>query len=89
MEKWRDWETETKEMYEEMYIEAINIKEVAAGLKIKELVCGVDKELKKADRLCLKLNAVGYNLDTITLMQDEIHDKYKEKTKEDFSVEMC
>lgn len=88
VEKWRDWEIETKEMYENMYYEAMQLKEISACTKIKELVCGVDEEVKNADRLCLKLNAMSYDLSNIALIQDEMHDKYKEKTEKVLRIDI-
>lgn len=79
---WVDWETETKELYERMYTELINIGEVASALKLKEFICDVDKELKEAERKQLDLRAVDFSLEYIIQTQHDIHKKYKEKMKE-------
>ena len=38
-----------------------------------------DQELKCVQRKVLELKAIDYDLSIIVPMQDEIHDKYKEK----------
>lgn len=48
-------------------------------MKIKEFLCDVDEELKCVQRKVLELKAIDYDLSIIVPMQDEIHDKYKEK----------
>lgn len=77
LQLWRKWETETKELYEQMYKELMNIDEVASAMKIKELICEVDKELKKVERYCLNKKAIDYDLTVIIPEQKKWHDKYK------------
>jgi hypothetical protein len=45
------------------------------------LACDVSCELKKLDRLKLKLSSVDYDGIYIEEMQDELHDKYKKKMR--------
>lgn len=85
---WQAWETKSKKVYEKAYSDLCDIGEIAAACKIKELICDVDCELKGADRMHIKLEAIAYDLNTITLMQDKLHEKYKEKSK-DLGVEIC
>jgi hypothetical protein len=85
---WVDWERETKTLYEKMYKEALEIGEVASAIKIKELVCGVDCELKKAERYQLDKKAIDYDLDYIISEQAEKHKKYKKKEKK-LGVSIC
>lgn len=85
---WNDWERKSKKVYEKAYSDLCEIGEIAAACKIKELVCDVDGELKNADRLAIKLETIGYDLNTITLLQDELHEKYKKKCKE-IGVDIC
>ena len=59
--KWVEWERETKKLYEQMYQELMNIGEVASAFKIKELICDVDCELKKAERYWLNKEADTQN----------------------------
>lgn len=79
---WVNWEKETKKLYEEMYEELININEVASAMNLKMFICGVDEELKCAERKFLDLKAIDYSLEVIIPAQHEIHEKYKKKMKE-------
>lgn len=88
MLKWTEWERETKKKYERAYSELCALGEVAAAHKIKELVCDVDEELKYADRMHIRLEGIGYSIADIDMMQDELHEKYKQKTRE-MGVEIC
>ena len=81
MEKWCAWEESTKKMYQDSYSKLCDMGEIAAACKVKELISGVDMELKCADRLHIKLQSVDYDLCTIFLMQDEMHEAYREKEK--------
>ena len=83
METWAAWEAETKKLYEECYCE-----QIAAACKIKSLIAGVDMECKEAERLLLKLQAIDYDMPTILLMQDELHELYREKEKS-VGVDIC
>ena len=81
LEKWIAWEKETKELYERMYKELIEIGEVASACKIKRFLKNVDKELKKAQRYQLNKMAVDYDMVTIIGEQEKMHDDYKNKTR--------
>ena len=85
---WIDWEKKSKKLYEEMYKELCEIGEIAAACKVKELICDVDKELKYAEREGLKLKSIDYNIDSVYLCQDEMHEKYKKKSEE-IGVSIC
>lgn len=88
LEKWRTWEMETKTLYQELYGEMQANKEVAGACKVLKLIKGVDQELKRIDRLYLKLKNTDYDLICISSIQDEIHEKYKEKTK-NIGIDIC
>ena len=45
-------------------------------------------ELKDACRLYLKLQSIDYDMPTILLMQDEMHEYYREKEK-GIGVDIC
>lgn len=79
---WVEWEKETKKLYESMYIELMNIGEIAAMLYVKGLICDVDCELKKVERYALDRKSMDYDLAILIPEQHEIHEKYKEKIKE-------
>ena len=76
---WVDWERETKDLYEQMYQELMNIGEIASALFIKCYVCDVDKELKKAEKYQLMKEAVNYDIGHIISEQKHKHEKYKRK----------
>ena len=79
IEKWVSWEKETKDMYEDMYQELMDIGEVAAAEKFTKFVKAVDKELKCADRKHICLATADYSMEYIMMEQEHLHDKYKEK----------
>lgn len=88
IEKWVIWERETKRLYEDMYKELIGLGEVAGAMKVQELVCDVDHELKKAERYWLNKQAVDYNISDIIAEQKSEHKKYKRKM-EKLGRELC
>ena len=88
LKKWVDWETDTKDLYQRMYQELMSIGEVASACKIKELIYGVDEELKKAERYWLNKEAMGWDMPTIISEQKKKHDKYKKKC-EKMGVFIC
>lgn len=71
-----------------MYKELVEIGEVAAAMKVKELICDVDCELKRAEREFLYKKAVDFDMIIIVEEQAELHEKYKEKEKE-IGVDIC
>lgn len=86
---WVNWERETKKLYEQMYKELIDIGEVASALKIEELICDVDCELKKAERYLLDKEAIGYDIKEIIGEQKSKHHKYDKKMRKEFKVTLC
>ena len=79
VEKLYKWEKETKELYENLYIEALDIGEAAAANKIMCLIHKVDKELKYVTRLHIDLVNVDYDFSYILGCQQQMHDWYKER----------
>lgn len=47
--KWVEWERETKNLYQEMWKELVDIGEIAAAQFISRYIRAVDKELKNAE----------------------------------------
>jgi hypothetical protein len=78
------WETETKTLYCDMYKEACDGNYIADAVKIRELICGVDKELKHIDKRHLEYKTVDFDLSYIMEQQWYLKDKYKKKQKELF-----
>ena len=79
-EKWKKWEEETKEAYAAC-VEWCVDSQLADSEKFKDLMRGVDKELKEIETHIIKLKDLDYNLLEIIMLQDEIHDKYAWKGK--------
>lgn len=86
--RWCEWETETKKLYEKAYANLMELGEVAAACKVGELVKDVDQELKKASRKQAELASTDYDLAAIYLCQPDMHEKYKRKSKH-IGVKMC
>lgn len=76
---YRKWEHETKECYENYAKAFLEKGKIADFTKISELVCDVDMELKKIDRIILCLSASSYDEVYILSIQEELHEKYKNK----------
>ncbi|MGM9683224.1 MAG: hypothetical protein ACI3XQ_06475 [Eubacteriales bacterium] len=87
-DRWAAWEYETKKLYEQAYTDLCAIGEIAASCKIKEMISDVDEELKRACRMKIDLKAIDYDMPTIILRQDEIHEEYREMEK-DIKVDIC
>ena len=87
-EKWVEWEKDTKHKYQGAYCELCELGEVAAACKIKDMVSHVDMELKKAMRMLINLKAIDFDLSTIYLCQDDIHEHYKEES-EKIGIDIC
>lgn len=88
MEQYREWESGTKALYSKCACYLMNWGKVADFNKINDLLCDVDMELKYLERLILELKSVDYDDAYIGVMQDKLHEKYKEKTKE-IGVDIC
>lgn len=76
---WVEWERSTKKLYQEMWQELTAIGEIAAAAKLKHYICEVDKELHDAEKKLIKLESLGYDIETIIKWQDSLHKKYKKK----------
>ena len=82
MDKWIDWEKRTKVLYEQLYIEAININDIALSIKIKDLIKDVDKELAEACQKRLEMKAIEFNISDLLQDQRSVYKKYNKKLKE-------
>lgn len=79
IEKWVAWEKETKDLYQRMYKELMNMGEEAVAIFLQEYIEDVDCELKWAERKAIELADVDYSLAFIIGEQKRLHDKYKDK----------
>lgn len=65
IEKWVEWETETKAFYQQMYKELITLNEIATAEKLSCYIHDVSKELKEAKHHHLMLKSVDYDINFI------------------------
>lgn len=79
LQMWRDWESETKKLYERMYKELMDIDEISAAIFLKGCIEDVDCELKMVDRYWLDKKAIDYDMAVIIPEQHEKHEEYKRK----------
>ena len=79
--KWVNWEKETKKLYEEMYQELTNLREIAAAAYLQKYIEDVDEELKHAIKEQIKYETINYDIVMIIDWQEEIEDKFKKKLK--------
>lgn len=78
---WISWETETRDLYTQLYEELEKSGEISAAEKVCDLIKKVDMEIKKAERKILDLESVGYDMVMIVESQHKIHEKYRRKLK--------
>ena len=88
MEQYKDWECDTKCIYEKCAAYLMAWKQIADFDKVSALVHDVDQELKHLERLCLELKSVDYDCTYIATIQPEYHEMYKEKSKH-IGVDIC
>lgn len=79
MEKWIEWERDTKKLYQEMYHELCGLNEIAAANEIKYYICGVDDELVHAEKKFIKLESLGYDIGSIINWQQPMYEKFKKE----------
>ena len=79
--KWIEWEKDTKKLYEEMYLELTNLREVATMIKLQKIIEDVDKELSHAQIKQLNLEAIDYDIVLIIDEQLKLKKKYRDKIK--------
>ena len=63
--KWVEWETDTKNIYENMCGELLNEGEIASYEFLSRFVKDVDEELKEAIHHHISLETIGYDLSFI------------------------
>lgn len=85
MEQYKQWEHETKELYEEQWQKCMNNGMGADADYISKLIQDVTKELKEINRMCEQLNGTGYDVIAIHSVQDKYHNKYKNKYNDTYT----
>ena len=86
---WLDWEKSTKDLYQQMYKELLDLGEVASANLIMTFVEDVDCELKKVERYMLNKMSTGFDMVGIMEEQSRKHDKYKKKMEKELRVHIC
>ena len=81
LQAWANWEQETKDLYQRMYVELISLNEVNAAMFVKCMVEDVSEELKKVQSYHLNKKAIDYDMSYIIGQQKELHHKFKQKMK--------
>ena len=82
MLEWIQWETETNDLYNRMYTELEAIGEIVAAEFLCDMIKDVARELKKAERMHIKLESTDYDMSYIVECQHRLHEKFRKKTKE-------
>lgn len=81
MEKWVEWEKQTKKLYQKMYKELYDLGEIASAREIKCYIDDVDDELKHAEKKLIKLIAIDFDIVIITEWQQPMYRKFKKRLK--------
>ena len=82
IEKWVEWESDTKKFYQEMYQELMGAGEAACAAYVLDLIQDVSEELAYAKHKHLTLLAHNYDMPTIMAEQEAIYKKCHKKLKE-------
>lgn len=77
--RWIDWERSTKQLYQQMYQELVNINELDAARKLNDCIHDVSTELHDVEKYSIKIETIGYDLITIVEWSDNMYKKYKHK----------
>lgn len=88
IEDYCEWEKDTKHCFECVAKELLDMGLTADFSMVQKLIEEVDEELKKSERLYIKLCAVDFNSTYIMEIQPEIHEKYKKKIKH-IGIKIC
>lgn len=79
MEKWIEWEKETKKLYQEMRQEFTNLGELDAAIQLDYYIQDVSKELSHAQKKLISLETQNYDLQIVIEMSEKMDKKYKKK----------
>lgn len=78
---YRDWEAETKKLYESYSQKLRELGEVADAVFLESMVKDVSEELKRLERIITDLISAGYDMVYVVESQKKLHDKYKAAEK--------
>lgn len=79
LQKYVNWEKETKKFLQDMYNQANQQGYAGIAIQIKKLIESVEKQIKHANRTFLEIKATQYDMPTIVSKQDYLIKKYKKK----------
>lgn len=77
--KWVEWEKGTKDLYQKMYKELVDLGEVDSSLKVGSMIKDVSAELERAESMLINLQSVDFAMDCILDVQQQLHDEFKTK----------
>ena len=78
---YRDWELETKKLYEGYSKKLRDLGAVADAVFLESVVEDVSEELKRLERIITDLISAGYDMVYVVESQKQLHDKYKAAEK--------
>ena len=81
MERWIEWETDTKKFFEQKYKELIDLGEVNDAIYVGKLIEDASCELSKAKKWYIQKKDIDFDINGIISEQKCKKDKYKEKIK--------
>ena len=76
VETWVNWETETKELYGNWYVDLCDNHCISSSLFVDGLVRDVDDELKRANEILVELKNVNFEMRDIVLIQEKYEREY-------------
>ena len=82
IERWVNWENNTKAFYQNMCKELMNINEIAAAQEIRKYISDVDRELATAQQRHLEDKAIEFDIFSIMDKQEHVYKKYAKKIEE-------
>lgn len=81
---YKQWEEETRELYSFCANELMALNRTADFQEIAEKVKDEDEEIKHLEKLCIKLDSVGWDMSYIMNMQEELEHEYNKKLEKLF-----
>lgn len=86
IDKWIEWELETKKLYEQCYNSLISENEISIAFEIEKLIKEVSIELINAEQEKIELEIINYDMPSILQEQKELCKLYNKKLKE---IKLC
>lgn len=84
LEKWIEWESDTKNTYTKAYKDLMALNAVADAHFIARFLDDVDEELAQAESLYIKKKTVDFDIGSIMSDQEEKYQNYHKKIKDEF-----